>query len=98
MCAPDSFGALRLVCEPMTVSLDLADHAARDALARQARARFVEKQSLIGLSRADMAEALVAAGVPERQVRMRVQQIWHWLYVRGVADFGDMLNVSKELR
>ncbi|MGN6467002.1 MAG: 23S rRNA (adenine(2503)-C(2))-methyltransferase RlmN, partial [Rhizobiaceae bacterium] len=82
----------------MTVSLDLADHAARDALARQARARLTEKQSLIGLSRAEMADALAAAGVPERQVRMRVQQLWHWLYVRGVSDFAEMLNVSKDLR
>ncbi|MGN6470777.1 MAG: 23S rRNA (adenine(2503)-C(2))-methyltransferase RlmN [Rhizobiaceae bacterium] len=82
----------------MTVSLDLADHAARDALARQARARQAEKQSLIGLSRAEMAETLLAAGVPERQVKMRVQQLWHWLYVRGVSDFADMLNISRELR
>jgi 23S rRNA (adenine2503-C2)-methyltransferase len=82
----------------MTVSLDLADRAARDALARQARARQAEKQSLIGLSRAEMAETLRAAGVPERQVKMRVQQLWHWLYVRGVSDFADMLNISRELR
>jgi 23S rRNA (adenine2503-C2)-methyltransferase len=93
-----SLGAPRLVRELMTVSLDLADHAARDALARQARARLVQKQSLIGLSRTEMAEALTAAGVPERQVRMRAQQLWHWLYVRGVSDFDDMLNISKELR
>jgi 23S rRNA (adenine2503-C2)-methyltransferase len=92
------FGALFRLCEPMTVSLDLADRAARDALARQARARQAEKQSLIGLSRAEMAETLRAAGVPERQVKMRVQQLWHWLYVRGVSDFADMLNISRELR
>jgi 23S rRNA (adenine2503-C2)-methyltransferase len=36
--------------------------------------------------------------VPERQAKMRVQQIWHWLYVRGISDFDDMLNVSKDLR
>ena len=84
--------------KPMPVSLDLADHTARDALARQARARLVEKQSLIGLSRAEMAEAMAAAGVPERQVGMRVRQLWHWLYVRGVSDFADMLNISRDLR
>jgi 23S rRNA (adenine2503-C2)-methyltransferase len=37
-------------------------------------------------------------GVPERQRRMRVQQIWHWLYVRGVHDFDAMTTLSKELR
>jgi 23S rRNA (adenine2503-C2)-methyltransferase len=54
--------------------------------------------SLIGLSREEMAAALIDKGVPERQVKMRVQQIWHWLYVRGISDFDDMLNVSKDLR
>jgi len=29
---------------------------------------------------------------------MRVQQLWHWLYVRGVTDFSQMANVSKDLR
>jgi len=34
---------------------------------------------LIGLSRAELAAALVADGlVPERQARMRAQQLWHW--------------------
>jgi len=45
-----------------------------------------------------MAAALKAAGVPERQVRMRVSQLWHWLYVRGASDFSDMLNLSRDLR
>jgi len=54
--------------------------------------------SLIGLTREAMAAALVAAGVPERQVRMRVAQLWHWIYVRGVSDFASMSNVSKDLR
>jgi 23S rRNA (adenine2503-C2)-methyltransferase len=57
-----------------------------------------EKPSLVGLSRAALAEALGGAGVPERQRRMRVQQIWHWLYVRGVDDFEAMTTLSKELR
>jgi 23S rRNA (adenine2503-C2)-methyltransferase len=29
---------------------------------------------------------------------MRVQQLWHWIYVRGAQDFSQMTNVSKELR
>ena len=46
-----------------------------------------EKPSLIGLSREEMGRALVEKGVAERQVKMRVSQLWHWLYVRGVSDF-----------
>jgi len=57
-----------------------------------------EKPSLVGLSRSALAAALGGAGVPERQRRMRVQQIWHWLYVRGVDDFDAMTTLSKELR
>jgi 23S rRNA (adenine2503-C2)-methyltransferase len=29
---------------------------------------------------------------------MRVQQLWHWLYVRGATHFDEMTSVSKELR
>jgi len=54
--------------------------------------------SLVGLSRDALADALGLIGVPERQRRMRVQQIWHWLYVRGVDDFDAMTTLSKELR
>jgi 23S rRNA (adenine2503-C2)-methyltransferase len=56
------------------------------------------KPSLVGLSRNLLAEALGTIGVPERQRRMRVQQIWHWLYVRGAQNFDAMTTVSKELR
>ena len=58
----------------------------------------VERPSLVGMSREELAEALSRVGVPERQHRMRVQQLWHWLYVRGVSDFALMRNVSKDLR
>src|SRR5271170_5570117 len=57
-----------------------------------------DKPSLVGLSRLALAAALGTIGVPERQQRMRVQQIWHWLYVRGVTDFAEMTSLSKELR
>src|ERR1700722_14510410 len=57
-----------------------------------------EKPSLIGLSRTELAAALGSVGVPDAQWRMRAQQIWNWLYVRGAADFAQMTNVSKDLR
>jgi 23S rRNA (adenine2503-C2)-methyltransferase len=56
------------------------------------------KPSLVGLTRDALAAALGAIGVPERQQKMRVQQIWHWLYVRGAQDFDAMTTLSKELR
>lgn len=57
-----------------------------------------EKPSLIGMSRAELADALGKAGVPEGQRKMRVQQLWHWIYFRGFTAFDDMTSVSKDLR
>ncbi len=56
------------------------------------------KPTLIGLTREEMADALKGVGVAERQLRMRVSQIWNWLYVRGVSDFDHMTNVAKDMR
>ncbi|MGL4526722.1 MAG: 23S rRNA (adenine(2503)-C(2))-methyltransferase RlmN, partial [Aestuariivirga sp.] len=56
------------------------------------------RPTLIGLTRSGLAEALGLAGVPEKQRRMRAGQIWHWIYHRGVQDFAEMTNISRELR
>ncbi len=80
-----------------------------DALAHVVAAPFIEKRpledyaapehpSLVGMTRETLAAALGKIGVPERQRRMRVQQIWHWLYVRGAQDFEAMTTLSKDLR
>jgi 23S rRNA (adenine2503-C2)-methyltransferase len=57
-----------------------------------------EQPSLVGLSRAELGAALESIGVPRAQIRMRVGQLWHWIYVRGATDFETMTNVSKTLR
>ena len=57
-----------------------------------------EKPSLIGLTRAQLADALGSSGVPQAQIKMRVQQLWHWIYFRGVTSFDEMSSVSKDLR
>jgi 23S rRNA (adenine2503-C2)-methyltransferase len=56
------------------------------------------KPSLIGLSRAELAARLGELGVPERQQKMRVQQLWHWIYFRGAQSFDEMSSVSKDTR
>jgi len=62
--------------------------------------RYVDpdRPSLVGRSRAELAAALGELGVPQAQRKMRVQQLWHWLYVRGVTSFDAMTSISKELR
>jgi 23S rRNA (adenine2503-C2)-methyltransferase len=54
--------------------------------------------NLIGLPRAALAAALVEAGTPEKQAKMRVGQIWQWIYHWGVRDFALMTNLSKDYR
>jgi 23S rRNA (adenine2503-C2)-methyltransferase len=56
------------------------------------------RPSPVGMSRAELAAALGEIGVPPAQRKMRAQQLWHWLYVRGATDFEVMTSVSKELR
>lgn len=56
------------------------------------------KPSLVGMTRGELAEALGGIGIPAAQRKMRVQQLWHWLYVRGATDFDAMTSISKELR
>ena len=50
------------------------------------------------MSRTELGEALAAVGVPERETRMRVGQLWQWIYGHGIRDFDGMLNVGKALR
>lgn len=78
----------------MTLTLNMLNSDSRP----QPSPAIVEKKPLIGLTREELADELAAIGVAERQVRMRVRQLWHWLYVRGVSDFAHMFNISKELR
>src|SRR3954465_15377100 len=56
------------------------------------------RPSLVGLSRAALGEALGTVGVGEKQRKMRVGQLWNWIYVRGVTRFDQMTSVSKDLR
>jgi 23S rRNA (adenine2503-C2)-methyltransferase len=58
----------------------------------------VNKPSLAGLTRDGLKAALATVGVPEKQQRMRVGQLWGWLYAHGVTSFDQMTDVSKDLR
>ncbi len=56
------------------------------------------QMSLAGLTRARLGAALLDAGVPAKQIRMRVTQLWRWIYVSGARSFDTMTDVSKDLR
>ncbi|MEC8628966.1 MAG: 23S rRNA (adenine(2503)-C(2))-methyltransferase RlmN [Pseudomonadota bacterium] len=56
------------------------------------------KTNLVGLTREQLRDTLIAGGTPEKQAKMRVNQIWQWIYQWGVRDFADMTNLSKAYR
>jgi 23S rRNA (adenine2503-C2)-methyltransferase len=84
----------------MSTNLEAAAAVAPGFVEKAPLERYVDpdRPSLVGLSRAELAAALGEIGVPPAQRKMRVQQLWHWLYVRGATTFDAMTSVSKELR
>ncbi|MBQ2261278.1 MAG: 23S rRNA (adenine(2503)-C(2))-methyltransferase RlmN [Loktanella sp.] len=54
--------------------------------------------NLVGMTRDQMRDALIAAGTPEKQAKMRVGQIWQWIYHWGIRDFALMTNLAKDYR
>jgi 23S rRNA (adenine2503-C2)-methyltransferase len=86
----------------MTSAVDTAPEAAMtvSSIEKAPLERYVapEKPSLVGLTRAQLSAVLGAIGVPDAQRKMRVQQLWHWIYFRGLTSFDAMTSVSKELR
>ncbi|NVJ94249.1 MAG: 23S rRNA (adenine(2503)-C(2))-methyltransferase RlmN [Marivivens sp.] len=55
-------------------------------------------KNLAGMTREQMREALIEAGTPEKQAKMRLNQVWQWVYHWGVTDFNVMTNLSKDYR
>jgi 23S rRNA (adenine2503-C2)-methyltransferase len=93
----------KLEAVAMTIPLETAEgppRPAADFIEKAPLERYLapQKPSLVGLSRAALVQALASIGVPPAQHRMRAQQLWHWLYVRGATSFDQMTNVSKPLR
>ncbi|RXV59826.1 23S rRNA (adenine(2503)-C(2))-methyltransferase RlmN [Roseovarius sp. A46] len=54
--------------------------------------------NIVGLTREGLRAALIDAGTPEKQAKMRVNQIWQWVYQWGVRDFHAMTNLAKAYR
>ena len=56
------------------------------------------RTNIVGLTRDELRDALIAAGTPEKQAKMRVGQVWQWIYHWGVRDFAQMTNLAKDYR
>jgi 23S rRNA (adenine2503-C2)-methyltransferase len=96
------------VPEPTVPDLAAPDLAAPDLTVTE-RARILAKaalfappapiaadgrRDLVGLSRAELAQALAETGEPA----FRAKQIWHWIYHQGVTDFARMSSIARPLQ
>ncbi len=69
------------------------------ALSRAPAAARPAPVNLAGLTRAQLAAALVETGVAApAAARMRSGQAWRWIHHHGVTDFSRMSNIAKETR
>jgi 23S rRNA (adenine2503-C2)-methyltransferase len=72
--------------------------AEQGGAALSARGKQPEKPSLVGATRAELADVFRGLGVAERDIKMRTAQLWHWIYFQGATSFDVMLNLGKPLR
>ncbi|WP_406735787.1 23S rRNA (adenine(2503)-C(2))-methyltransferase RlmN [Thioclava sp. GXIMD4215] len=70
----------------------------QDVLTIPRRDLSSDKINLVGLTRPQLRAALIEAGTPEKQAKMREGQIWQWVYYWGVRDFNAMTNLAKAYR
>ena len=82
----------------MTLSATLSAPITQDVLTIPRKMPEGGKINLIGLTRDQLRDALLAAGTTERQLKMRLGQVWQWLYHWGVRDFEAMTNLAKDYR
>ena len=54
--------------------------------------------SLVGLTREEIKDLLIKFDIPDQQINMRVNQIWGWIYNKGVNSIDDMTTLSLGLR
>ena len=80
---------MHYVRAPMTAELNIYDPSARPEAG---------PSSLAGLTRSQMQDAMTAAGVEDRKVKMRTEQVWRWVNHHGVTDFEAMTNIAKDQR
>ncbi|WP_243395613.1 23S rRNA (adenine(2503)-C(2))-methyltransferase RlmN [Sphingomonas oleivorans] len=52
---------------------------------------------LLGLTREELRDTLVAAGLEPKQAKLRAKQLWHWIYNRGATDFTAMTDIAKAM-
>jgi 23S rRNA (adenine2503-C2)-methyltransferase len=83
----------------MTAAMSIPGHIDPVTVPRPQRAAGADvRVNLIGLSKAEIRAALAAAGLDERQAKLRARQLWHQIYNRGATDFSAMSDIAKPQR
>ena len=54
--------------------------------------------SLVGLTRKEIKDLLMKFDIPDQKINMRVNQIWGWIYNKGINSIDDMTTLSLSLR
>jgi len=54
--------------------------------------------SLVGLTREEIKDSLIKFDIPDKQINMRVNQVWGWIYNKGVSSIDEMTTLSLGLR
>jgi 23S rRNA (adenine2503-C2)-methyltransferase len=82
----------------MTAAMTIPGHIDPVPVPRPAFAGADSRVDLVGLPRDEIRAALVAAGLDERQARLRAKQLWHQIYNRGATSFDAMSDIAKPHR
>ncbi len=64
-------------------------------VARAIAPRTDGRVDLVGLSRDQLRQALLEAGLDAKAAKLRAKQIWHWIYNRGATEFSAMTDIAK---
>ena len=75
--------------------MPIAGHIDPVPVPRAVAPRGDGRVDLVGLNKAELREALLAAGMEPRQAKLRSKQIWHWIYNRGATEFAQMTDIAK---
>lgn len=57
-----------------------------------------KEASLVGLTREEIKDSLIKFDIPDQQINMRVNQVWGWIYNKGVSSIDEMTTLSLGLR
>jgi len=89
---PDYMGGI------MTAPMPIPGHIDPVPVPRPAFASADPRVDLVGRSKAQIREALIEAGLDEKQAKLRAKQIWHQIYHRGATSFDAMSDIAKPQR